>query len=108
MQRRRQSPRVFVRWGGVALVGLQRIPCEIVNISLGGAKLRLAGDSVIQNNLVLLCEKFEALDGRVVWREGNTTGIRFTDPYTAATLQPCLRAIFDSPMTVKFGRRRTG
>jgi hypothetical protein len=104
IRRRRSSARIQVGWSATALIGVQRIPCEIVNISRNGAKLRMYAGGVVSNDMILLCEKFGSLEGQVVWREGGLMGVRFTEPSAAAVLQPCLASLY---ARAKFGRRHS-
>ena len=109
---RRKAPRVPVNWPGVVLAGQKRIPCAVVDVSLGGARLDLPDDVAAKSYVILLCEKFGSLDGHVVWRKGSLAGIRFADPTAAAQLRPHVKLAAGAPATapvtatVRFGRRK--
>lgn len=95
-------------WRAVLLRGDARMPCAIVDISLGGAKLVLANGIASQTYVILLSEKFGSLEGHVAWQDGRHTGIAFSDPATGSRLRPYLiaRAGEMTTATVNFGRRR--
>jgi hypothetical protein len=84
------------------------MPCAIVDVSRGGAKLELPSEIPTQSYVILISEKFGSLEGYVAWRKGQRAGITFTDPGAAASLQPFIKAGTDEAVTatVKFGRRR--
>ena len=105
---RRRGARTIVDWPAVLLRGGARLPCAIVDISRGGAKLAMPNEIPARAYVVLLSEKFGSLEGYVAWRNGHRAGIAFTDPTAAAALQPYLKTAADEPVavTVKFGRRR--
>ena len=106
--RRRNSLRKKVNRQAVVLAGGNRLPCEIVDLSRGGAKLRTTADVSQHSYVILVCEAFGSLEGYVMWRKGQLAGIKFTDPGAATSLGPLLAAGANTEITatVKFGRRR--
>jgi len=106
--RRRNSVRIKVDWPAVVLFGTNRVPCAVVDVSRGGAKLHSSAHLSPKNYVIIICEKFGSLDGYVVWQRGTLAGIKFTDPGAAKSLRPFLDTGTreDVAATVKFGRRR--
>ena len=102
----RASPRTTVKWPAVLLVGVRRVPCTIVNISRGGAKLHALTAFPSSDRLTLLCEKFGTLEARFVWRSGQLAGIRFADPEAVITVPSSINSAESSLIrAAKFGRR---
>ena len=52
-------------------------PCEILNISAGGAKIRVAEGAVYDPEVLLTIESHGTFAARVCWREGSQIGLEF-------------------------------
>jgi PilZ domain len=76
---RRHHKRKPVLWA--ARVETRDGPCEciILDLSLGGAKLRGATDVAADQAVTLVIDRFGALKAKVVWSRQNYMGLRFTD-----------------------------
>ena len=67
---------------GKLISGDEEVDCDVLNISVSGAKVRLA--KPVETNAVV-CVKIQRVGeftGRVVWREGTTLGVEFQDELT--------------------------
>lgn len=86
-QKRRQYKRKPVLWGAKLETATGRHECITLDLSLGGAKLRLAVPVAMHDTVTLVLERFGALAAEVAWVEGRTIGIRFTeDPQHVADI----------------------
>lgn len=56
-----------------------RHDCITLDLSLGGAKLRVADQIALEPPVTLLFEPCGALRGEVVWVDERSIGMRFTD-----------------------------
>lgn len=60
------------------IVGARRVPCVCVNVSPGGAGLRLPADVLVPQNCRLQIEgRTRTIE--VVWRTEDRVGVRFLD-----------------------------
>jgi len=55
------------------------VDCEILNISVGGAKIRLAEPVETDSEVRVLIDRVGEFSARVAWRNGTTLGIEFHD-----------------------------
>lgn len=51
--------------------------CEILNISAGGAKIRIPEDADYDDEVILSIDSHGMFPARVVWREGGELGLQF-------------------------------
>ena len=66
------------------LIGGEALGAEIIDLSAGGAKLRLRGAEDHRshdpaNSIVLHIPKFGGFEGRVVWKDDDYVGILFNE-----------------------------
>ncbi len=85
---RRRHRRIPVLWTGNLGTGGESIDCAILNISGGGAKLRLTEPRAYGDRVDLTSPRFGSLHGRVVWREEAYVGVAFVD--APAEITACL------------------
>lgn len=62
---------------GKVLAGGQEVDCDMLNISLGGAKLRLAKPVEADADIRVQIDEVGEFTGRVVWRNGENVGVKF-------------------------------
>ncbi|HZT51090.1 MAG TPA: PilZ domain-containing protein [Stellaceae bacterium] len=76
---RRQHKRKPVLWA--ARIETQDGPsdCIILDLSLGGAKLRSAAEVAAQDMITLVIDRFGALNAEVMWARSGKMGVRFVD-----------------------------
>jgi hypothetical protein len=79
---RRRHRRVSLLWAGQLQAPdgqdpKQAAPCAILNLSNGGARLRVADAKDCPAQVELECARFGRLAARVVWRRGNDLGLAF-------------------------------
>lgn len=82
----RQHPRSAVFWSGALQAGRDSIDCIVLNMSPGGAKVKLfrrfVGDG---SPVVLHVDRLGGYASDVVWSEGDAVGLRFLkDPKEVA------------------------
>ncbi len=58
----------------------QAVDCVVLNVSVGGAKLRLNGKIDVTAQVKLRVEQVGEFAGRVIWRNDATLGIEFNEP----------------------------
>jgi len=84
-------PLVLLAWDSAQRV-LRLRHCEILDLSLGGARLRCSASMEPGNPLVLGIGRFGMIAGEVVWNRSGVTGIKYTDrfPVVQSVLAPLL------------------
>ena len=63
--------------------GDQEVDCEVLNISVGGAKLRIAEPIETNGQVRVKIRRVGEFNARVAWRNGTTMGVEFQDELTA-------------------------
>ncbi len=85
---RRQAPRHIA--GFDSHVGpasaTARSPCRIIDISSGGARLRLYQDLPPETSIRLALPGKGLVDAHIVWADGREAGCRFDRPLDEATV----------------------
>jgi len=76
---RRKFERVTVLWSGTLVCGSHSIDCLIVNVSSGGALVRIETPDRCGKKVVLRSPRFGELAGEVTWRQGKELGIEFQE-----------------------------
>lgn len=92
-ERRRSLRFVLPHQEDVTLTsGGQQYSGKLEDVSIGGAKLRIAGDLPAPADVVLEHEAAGAIDGTCMWHDGECLGISFdlTDP-ALRLISLCLR-----------------
>lgn len=59
--------------------GDRTVDCEVLNISVGGAKIRLAEPVETNAQVSIAIQSVGEFTGRVAWRNGTTLGVEFQD-----------------------------
>ncbi len=75
----RAHPRYETFCPGEFSIGDRTVDCVVLNISVGGAKIRVTGPVDTASTVRLRIEPFGEFSGRVVWHNGTTMGIQFHD-----------------------------
>jgi hypothetical protein len=79
---KRRYKRKPVLWGAKLETASGRHECITLDLSLGGAKLRVYTKLAPEEQVTLVFDRFGALKAEVAWVDGGTVGIRFTeDPH---------------------------
>jgi hypothetical protein len=74
----RGHTRSAVFWSGALQAGRQNVECIVLNMSPGGAKIRLLKRFVSDGSPVILhIDRLGGYTSEVVWLEGNSMGLRF-------------------------------
>ena len=75
----RAHPRYETFCPGEFSIGDRTVDCVVLNISVGGAKIRVGGPIGDASQVRLRIERIGEFAGRLVWRDGTTMGIAFHD-----------------------------
>ncbi len=75
----RRFKRKPVLWAARLETGEGSFDCITLDLSLGGAKLRMATTSPLKEPVSLVLERFGILHAEVAWQRPDTVGLRFTD-----------------------------
>jgi hypothetical protein len=75
----RAHPRYETFYPGEFSIGDQSVDCVVLNISVGGAKLRVSEPIGDASQVRLRIDRVGDIAGRLVWRDGTTMGIAFHD-----------------------------
>lgn len=76
---RHKHPRHETLCTGTVFVGEQAMECDVLNISTGGAKIRLPEMVETDSTLRIRIDRVGEFTGRVAWRNGSTCGVEFHD-----------------------------
>ncbi len=76
---KQKHPRYQTICPGTFYTGDQAVDCEVLNISVGGAKIRLAESVEVASRARLRIARVGEFFGRVAWRDGAILGIDFQD-----------------------------
>ncbi len=77
---KRAHPRRAVLWSGKLQFGKYGFDCQIWNVSLLGAKVKVGLPLKAGSEVELLMDKFGSLAGEVVWQNDGTLGLIFEEP----------------------------
>ena len=85
IERRRHERYPLMMEAGV-LIGGEALGAEIINLSAGGAKLRLRKIEEYQScdpaaSIVLHIPNFGGFEGRVVWKDDDYVGVMFNEDH---------------------------
>ena len=75
----REHERKDVLFGARLYAGKDGMDCEIINISFGGAQVRVGGALNKGDMVVLKMEPFGSFNMEVRWFDGKDAGVRFDD-----------------------------
>lgn len=94
LQDRQRHPRHPTLCPGKLISGDQEVDCEVLNISVGGAKIRVAQPIEVNSNVCVRILRVGEFIGRVAWCNGTTLGVEFQDELTefARIIEDVLRA----------------
>lgn len=73
----RNAPRRAVLWSGNLEFGEYVFDCQIWNISLGGAKIRVGLPLLAGSEIQLSLDRYGTFRGIVVWNVDGNLGLRF-------------------------------
>ena len=75
---RRETERVDVCLPGSIAIGNHVVDCELVNLSLTGAKLKIGEDFVGGSPAFLRIDELGEFPGEVIWRYNDKVGFAFS------------------------------
>jgi hypothetical protein len=78
-EERRKYKRKPVLWAAKLETASGRHECITLDLSLGGAKLRVDTTVAPNEQVTLVFDRFGPLRAEVAWVEGGTIGLRFTE-----------------------------
>ena len=73
---KQKYPRRAVLMAATLAVADRQVPCEVLNISEGGAKVRLKGEALFRPRVILHINEF-AFEADVVWHTDDSMGLKF-------------------------------
>src|ERR1700691_3402429 len=76
---KRRHKRKPVLWSARVECDTSQAQCIILDLSLGGAKLRVAPQAKARERVTLVIERFGAINAEVAWCRSGQMGLRFTD-----------------------------
>ena len=76
---KQKHPRYQTLCPGKLYAGDRVVDCDVLNLSIGGAKIRLAEPVETASQVRLRIERVGEFSGRVAWQDGATLGIEFHD-----------------------------
>ena len=76
---RQRHPRHSTMCPGTLFSGDQSVECQVLNISAGGAKIRLAEPVPTDALVRVRIERIGEFTARIAWRNGETIGVEFQD-----------------------------
>jgi hypothetical protein len=79
-EKQRRHKRKPVLWSARIDTGMGAVECVILDLSLGGAKLRVIGKAPGRQRVTLTIDRFGPLEADVVWARSSHLGLRFTAP----------------------------
>jgi len=82
---RRVHPRDTVVYGGRLAFGAHEFPCTVLNISAGGAQLRVDHEIGAWTIVTLHVDRFGSFHARVVWQRGDKVGVQFLEDAVLVT-----------------------
>ena len=103
-QERQKHLRIATLLAGQVSSGEFSCSCEILNVSIGGARLRLEQDAGALDYVAIRVDGYADMSGRVVWRQGPEIGVEFD--YESRDTARHLQAEV-SPAQMPNERRRT-
>ena len=74
-----RHPRHATLIPGKLIAGDEEVDCEVLNVSVGGAKVRIAEPIETNAHVCVRIERVGDLVGRVAWRNGTTMGVEFQE-----------------------------
>lgn len=84
---RREAPRSLTAFDtSLRSAGASRSPCRIIDISSGGARLRLYQDLAPETSIQIVLPVKGPVDAHIVWANGHEAGCRFDRPLDDATV----------------------
>ena len=101
----REHERKRVLWNVELRQGDRIWDCQAVDISAGGAKIRIAAPLPINSRVVLAVERLGDLEGEILWQNHAFAGLRFLE--SPEVVEERLRSVALSKGGVSHGKRRS-
>jgi len=79
---RQRHPRHATLVPGKLISGENEVDCEVLNVSVGGAKIRISEPIETNSHVCVKIRRVGEFNGRVAWRNGTTMGVEFHDELT--------------------------
>lgn len=77
---RRRALRKRVLWSAQVEAEERPIRCAVLDVSLGGARVRLEEGGLPQGPLAISVSRFGSFQAEVVWTRDSVSGLRFLEP----------------------------
>ncbi len=79
---RQKHPRHSTLCPGKLVSGDEEVDCEVLNVSVGGAMIRVAQPIETNSQVRVKILRVGEFTGRIAWRNGTTLGVEFQDELT--------------------------
>ena len=90
---RRKHPRTRILWSAMIAQGRRLYSCVIMDVSLGGLKIRLSNDLLLTSAPVKIsCAKLGIVGGIVAWQQGVLVGVKLDQPPSPTLMREANRA----------------
>jgi len=76
---RRRAIRKHVLWAGRLGANARQLDCTILDVSLGGARIRLDEEVPSRGPLTIASARFGTFHAQVVWESDHVAGLRFLE-----------------------------
>lgn len=78
-QEKRENLRVLVLWRAEMVAGAKTMPCQILDISPGGARVRASESGQVGREVNVHCDHFGDLAGEITWAKQGELGIQWRE-----------------------------
>jgi PilZ domain len=76
---RRHEIRKNVLWAGQIGANARQLDCTILDVSLGGARIRVNEEVPSRGPLTIACDRFGTFHAEVSWEAAGMAGLRFLE-----------------------------
>jgi len=76
---RRQTVRKRVLWTAQLGANARQLDCTILDVSLGGARIRVREEVPSRGPIAIACDRFGTFHAEVIWEKNLVAGLRFLE-----------------------------
>jgi len=78
---RRRTIRKHVLWAGQLSANARQLDCAILDVSLGGARIRVNEEVPARGPIAIACDRFGTFHAEVIWEKNHVAGLRFLESH---------------------------